>query len=55
MVVDGKVSEAVGSTVDVDSAAYRNSIGDALLAAWWRDPGFDSAMNPPAGAIQKLG
>ena len=43
-VVDGKVSEAVGSTVDVDSATYTNSIGDALLAAWWSDPDFDPSL-----------
>jgi ribosomal protein S16 len=43
-VVDGKVSEAVGSTVDVDSATYTNSIGDALLTAWWSDPDFDPSL-----------
>ena len=43
-VVDGKVSKAVGSTVDVDTATYANTIGDAMLAAWWSDPDFDPAL-----------
>ena len=33
--------EAVGSTVDVRSASYTNSIGDPELAAVWTDPDFD--------------
>ncbi len=28
-------------TVDVDNATYTNSIGDALLMAYWEDPDFD--------------
>ena len=36
---DGKIA-AVGNTVDVDSAEYRNSIGVSELATWWRDPDF---------------
>jgi len=43
-VVDGKVSEGVGSTVDVDTATYTNSIGDASLAASWTDPDFDPEL-----------
>jgi hypothetical protein len=43
-VVDGKVTEGVGSTVDVDTATYTNSIGDALLAASWTDPDFDPSL-----------
>ena len=31
----------VGNTVDVDNAAYTNSIGDALLMTYWQDPDFD--------------
>jgi len=31
----------VGSTVDVKTALYTNTIGDAQLAAVWRDPDFD--------------
>ncbi|MCR9278214.1 MAG: DUF3604 domain-containing protein [Pseudomonadaceae bacterium] len=32
---------AVGSTVDVDSATYTNTIGGADLATVWQDPDFD--------------
>ena len=34
---------AVGSSVDVETATYRNDIGDPMLAAWWQDPDFDPA------------
>ena len=37
---DGRVPD-VGSTVDVATATYRNSIGDARLAAAWTDPDFN--------------
>ena len=40
---DGKVMP-VGSTVDVKSASYRNSIGDPELATWWSDPDFDATQ-----------
>jgi len=33
----------VGNTVDVETASYTNSIGDALMLAYWQDPGFDPA------------
>ena len=39
--VDGRATRAVGSTVDVGSATYTNTIGDALLGAFWEDPDFD--------------
>ena len=32
----------VGTTVDIDEASYRNSIGDAELAMVWEDPDFDA-------------
>jgi hypothetical protein len=38
---DGRSKEVVGSTVDITSATYTNTIGDAMLAAHWKDPGFD--------------
>jgi len=31
----------VGNTVDVESATYTNSIGEALMLAYWKDPEFD--------------
>ncbi len=37
---DGK-APPVGSTIDVANATYTNSIGDALLMAYWKDPDFD--------------
>jgi len=41
---NGRVA-ALGSTVDVAAASYANSIGDAQLAAYWRDPDFDPSQN----------
>ena len=38
---DGRCRVAVGSTVDIKSATYANTIGDALLTAHWQDPDFD--------------
>ena len=40
-IVDGTATTAVGSTVDLTTATYTNTIGDALLEAWWSDPDFD--------------
>ena len=37
---DGKLP-AVGNTVNVADASYANSIGDALLMGYWKDPEFD--------------
>lgn len=37
---DGK-APAVGNTVDVKNATYKNSIGDPELAAVWTDPDFN--------------
>ena len=39
---DGRCNEEVGSTVDVKKASYTNTIGDALLTAYWQDSDFDS-------------
>jgi hypothetical protein len=33
----------VGSTVDVKTATYSNSIGTAVLTTAWKDPSFDPA------------
>jgi hypothetical protein len=38
---DGRCKTPVGSTVDIANASYTNSIGDALLMGYWKDPGFD--------------
>jgi hypothetical protein len=44
---DGRViknrrcEKPVGSSVDVKKATYTNTIGDAFLAAHWKDPDFD--------------
>ena len=35
---------SVGNTVDVKTATYRNSIGEAQLATVWQDPEFDPAI-----------
>jgi hypothetical protein len=37
----GRVREPVGSTVDIEKATFTNTIGDAVLATYWRDPDFD--------------
>jgi hypothetical protein len=39
---DGQAKEAVGNTVDLETATWSNSIGDAQLDAVWTDPDFDS-------------
>ena len=41
---DGRCKEPVGNTVDVKIAKYTNSIGDALLMGYWKDPDFDPAQ-----------
>jgi hypothetical protein len=41
---DGKLP-AVGDTVDVNTAAYTNTIGAAQLAVVWTDPDFDPAQS----------
>ncbi len=38
---DGRARDDVGSTVDVENATWRNSIGASHLAAHWTDPDFD--------------
>ena len=36
-----RCEKPVGNTVDVPNATYTNNIGDALMLAYWQDPGFD--------------
>ena len=42
---DGRCKEAVGNTVDVNNATYTNTIGAALLTAYWEDPNFDASQD----------
>lgn len=42
-IVSGKCSAAVGDTVDVANASYTNTIGEAVLGAFWEDPDFNPA------------
>ena len=39
---DGRSKVPVGNTVNVKDASYTNSIGDAYLQAYWKDPAFDA-------------
>lgn len=41
---DGRCKTAVGSTVDVASASYHNTIGAPMLNAFWSDPDFNPAQ-----------
>jgi TnpA family transposase len=43
--VDGRCKTPVGNTVDVPNASYTNSIGDALLMGYWKDPQFDAKQS----------
>ena len=38
---NAQCTESVGNTVNVEDAAYDNSIGAPFLQAWWTDPDFD--------------
>jgi hypothetical protein len=40
----GKVTKPVGSTVDLKTATYSNTIGDAQLSAGWTDRDFDPSQ-----------
>jgi len=42
---DGRARGPVGNTVDVPTATYSNSIGDAILTAHWQDPDFDAEQH----------
>jgi len=41
---DGRCRTPVGDTVDLDNATFTNTIGDALLGAYWKDPDFDPSQ-----------
>jgi hypothetical protein len=38
---NGRAKKPVGNSVNVDKATYTNTIGDALMTAYWQDPDFD--------------
>jgi len=38
---NGRTKSSVGNTVNIDKATFTNTIGDALLTAYWKDPDFD--------------
>ena len=40
-----RCNKPVGNTVDVKAATYTNSIGDALMLAYWKDPKFDAKQH----------
>ena len=42
---DGICKTEVGNTVDIPDATYTNTIGDAMLAAFWVDPDFDAEQH----------
>lgn len=44
-IIDGKVTTDVGSTVNLETASYTNTIGDAALITGWTDPEFDPKMD----------
>lgn len=41
---DGRCKEAVGNTVDVKNATWKNTIGDPEQIAVWKDPDFDKSQ-----------
>jgi hypothetical protein len=42
---DGRCKTPVGSTVDLKTATYKNTIGEAMLVSTWVDPDFDPAVS----------
>jgi hypothetical protein len=42
---DGRCKDPVGNTVDVKTATYTNTIGEAVLVAFWEDPDFDASLD----------
>jgi hypothetical protein len=44
-IVERRCESDVGNTVDVKTATYTNTIGDAALKALWSDPEFDAGQS----------
>ncbi len=42
---DGRAKEPVGSTVDIATATFTNTIGAPALGAYWQDPAFDASQD----------
>jgi hypothetical protein len=42
---NGRCKTRVGSTVDLKTATYKNTIGDVMLATTWVDPDFDASVS----------
>jgi hypothetical protein len=42
---NGRAKSSVGSTVDIATASYSNTIGDAMLNTTWLDPDFDPSVS----------
>lgn len=38
---DGRCTQPVGNTVDVESARFSNTVGSPVFGAFWKDPAFD--------------
>jgi hypothetical protein len=39
-----RAKKPAGNTVDINTAKYTDSIGDALVMVYWKDPDFDPAQ-----------
>jgi hypothetical protein len=44
-IAERRCNSAVGDTVDIKTATYSNTIGNASLKAIWTDPDFDATQN----------
>ena len=42
---DGRCKDPVESTVDIEKATYTNTVGEAVMTAFWEDPDFDPKLN----------
>lgn len=42
---EGRATEEVGNTVDIENATFDNSIGEPFLQAFWQDPDFNPSYH----------